>query len=82
MCKTAYSMFCVKMHTYRAPVCSMVCFIRYGFLQYCVGGGGHFPEAAHQCGDFTSFDWDGYGSNNGWSASKDMTESALLLFYR
>ncbi|KAJ8286309.1 hypothetical protein GJAV_G00036970 [Gymnothorax javanicus] len=49
---------------------------------YCIGGGGYFPEAASsQCGDF-SFDHDGYGTNTGWSASLDMTESAVLLFYR
>ncbi|XP_067296886.1 intelectin-like isoform X1 [Pseudorasbora parva] len=50
---------------------------------FCIGGGGHFPEAApRQCGDFTSFDWDGYGTNAGWSASKEITEAAVLLFYR
>nr|XP_029543690.1 intelectin-like [Oncorhynchus nerka] len=50
---------------------------------YCIGGGGHFPEAApKQCGDFTSFAWNGYGTHNGWSASKDMLEAAVLLFYR
>ncbi|XP_067235432.1 intelectin-like [Chanodichthys erythropterus] len=50
---------------------------------FCVGGGGHFPEAVpRQCGDFPSFDWDGYGTNTGWSASKEITEAAVLLFYR
>ncbi|XP_042583654.1 intelectin-like [Cyprinus carpio] len=50
---------------------------------FCIGGGGHFPEAApRQCGDFTSFDWDGYGTNTGWSASREITEAAVLLFYR
>ncbi|XP_061118052.1 intelectin-like [Conger conger] len=50
---------------------------------YCVGGGGNFPEGAPlQCGDFAAFGWSGYGTNQGWSASLDMTESALLLFYR
>ncbi|KAL7856231.1 hypothetical protein AOLI_G00198350 [Acnodon oligacanthus] len=49
----------------------------------CVGGGGHFPEAApRQCGDFTGLDWDGYGSHIGWSASKQLTEAAILIFYR
>uniref|UniRef100_A0A4W5PMB6 Fibrinogen C-terminal domain-containing protein n=1 Tax=Hucho hucho TaxID=62062 RepID=A0A4W5PMB6_9TELE len=49
---------------------------------YCIGGGGHFPEAApKQCGDFTSFAWNGYGTHKGWSASKDMLEAAVLLFY-
>ena len=52
-------------------------------LQYCIGGGGHFPEAVpRQCGDFASFDWDGYGTNVGWSASRELTEAAVLLFYR
>ncbi|XP_067277159.1 intelectin-like [Pseudorasbora parva] len=50
---------------------------------FCIGGGGHFPEAApRQCGDFAGFDWDGYGTNAGWSASKEITEAAVLLFYR
>ncbi|NP_001187175.1 intelectin 1 precursor [Ictalurus punctatus] len=49
----------------------------------CIGGGGHFPEASpRQCGDFASFDWDGYGTNAGWSASKQVTGAAVLLFYR
>ncbi|KAF4111172.1 hypothetical protein G5714_008203 [Onychostoma macrolepis] len=50
---------------------------------FCIGGGGHFPEGApRQCGDFASFDWDGYGTNAGWSASREITEAAVLLFYR
>ncbi|KAK1792443.1 hypothetical protein P4O66_012392 [Electrophorus voltai] len=50
---------------------------------YCIGGGGFFPEGApRQCGDFTAFDWDGYGTNTGWSASRKITEAAVLLFYR
>lgn len=49
---------------------------------FCIGGGGHFPESARQCGDFTSFDWNGYGTNTEWSASKEITEAAVLLFYR
>ncbi|XP_029600818.1 intelectin [Salmo trutta] len=50
---------------------------------YCIGGGGHFPEAdPRQCGDFSSFDWDGYGTNTGFSSSKEITEAAVLLFYR
>ena len=53
------------------------------FLQFCIGGGGHFPEGVpRQCGDFTAFDWDGYGTNTEWSASKEITEAAVLLFYR
>ncbi|XP_036439554.1 intelectin-like [Colossoma macropomum] len=50
---------------------------------YCIGGGGHFPEGApRQCGDFPAFDWDGYGTNRDWSASREITEAAVLLFYR
>uniref|UniRef100_A0AAY4DJE9 Fibrinogen C-terminal domain-containing protein n=2 Tax=Denticeps clupeoides TaxID=299321 RepID=A0AAY4DJE9_9TELE len=50
---------------------------------FCIGGGGHFPEAApRQCGDFAGFDWDGYGTLLGWSASKEVTEAAVLIFYR
>ncbi|XP_051538438.1 intelectin-like [Myxocyprinus asiaticus] len=50
---------------------------------YCIGGGGHFPEGTpKQCGDFPSFDWNGYGTNAGWSASKEVTEAAVLIFYR
>ena len=53
------------------------------FWQYCIGGGGHFPEGApRQCGDFTSFDWDGYGTNMLASASREITEAAVMIFYR
>ncbi|XP_029437099.1 intelectin-1 [Rhinatrema bivittatum] len=50
---------------------------------HCIGGGGFFPEASpKQCGDFASFDWDGYGIGAGWSSSKAITEAAVMLFYR
>ncbi|XP_063285820.1 intelectin-1-like isoform X1 [Pelobates fuscus] len=50
---------------------------------YCIGGGGYFPEASpRQCGDFTALDWGGYGTHTGWSASKKLVESAVLLYYR
>ncbi|XP_043915210.1 intelectin-1a-like [Protopterus annectens] len=50
---------------------------------HCIGGGGHFPEASpKQCGDFASFDWDGYGTARGWSSSKDITESSVLILYK
>ncbi|XP_063172793.1 intelectin-1-like [Candoia aspera] len=50
---------------------------------HCIGGGGYFAEASpHQCGDFTSFDWDGYGTHRGWSVSKAMVDSTVLIFYR
>ncbi|KAL1023973.1 hypothetical protein UPYG_G00049740 [Umbra pygmaea] len=49
---------------------------------YCIGGGGYFPEASpRQCGDFVSFDTDGYGTTARASASKEITEAAVLLFY-
>ncbi|XP_067847069.1 intelectin-1a-like [Heptranchias perlo] len=45
----------------------------------CIGGGGYFPEGSpRQCGDFTAFDWDGYGKG----ASKEIIEAAVLIFYR
>ncbi|XP_068448010.1 intelectin-like [Clinocottus analis] len=44
---------------------------------YCIGGGGYFPEGhPKQCGDFPSFDW------LTRIASKEVTEAAVLLFYR
>uniref|UniRef100_A0A674D561 Intelectin 1 n=1 Tax=Salmo trutta TaxID=8032 RepID=A0A674D561_SALTR len=50
---------------------------------YCIGGGGFFPEGNPlQCGDFTGFAWSGYGTHIGFSVSKQMLESAVLLFYR
>ncbi|XP_039215893.1 intelectin-like protein [Crotalus tigris] len=50
---------------------------------HCIGGGGFFPEAnPRQCGDFTGFDWDGYGVHRGWSTSKTMVDAAVLIFYR
>ncbi|XP_062374140.1 intelectin-like [Sardina pilchardus] len=50
---------------------------------YCIGGGGFFPEGNPlQCGDFTAFAWSGYGTNAGWSSSREMLESSVLLFYR
>ncbi|XP_066551758.1 intelectin isoform X2 [Amia ocellicauda] len=49
----------------------------------CIGGGGYFEEGSGiQCGDFTAFAWNGYGTHTGWSVSKEMLESAVLLFYR
>ncbi|XP_063819776.1 intelectin-1-like [Pseudophryne corroboree] len=50
---------------------------------HCIGGGGYIPEGfPRQCGDFAAFDWDGYGTHAGYSASKEITEAAVLLFYR
>ncbi|XP_040218053.1 intelectin-1-like isoform X2 [Rana temporaria] len=50
---------------------------------HCIGGAGYMPEGApRQCGDFASFDWDGYGTHKGWSSTKEITEAAVLLFYR
>ncbi|XP_067312856.1 LOW QUALITY PROTEIN: intelectin 3 [Pseudorasbora parva] len=44
---------------------------------YCIGGGGFFPQR-DQCGDFTALDL----SDTKREASKLLTESAVLLFYR
>ncbi|KAM4662445.1 intelectin-1-like [Discoglossus pictus] len=50
---------------------------------HCIGGGGYIPEGyPRQCGDFAAFDWDGYGTGKGWSSSKEITEAAVLLYYR
>ncbi|XP_069402384.1 intelectin-2 [Ovis canadensis] len=50
---------------------------------HCIGGGGFFPERnPSQCGDFSAFDWDGYGTHRGSSSSREITEAAVLLFYR
>uniref|UniRef100_A0A3Q1JAC4 Fibrinogen C-terminal domain-containing protein n=1 Tax=Anabas testudineus TaxID=64144 RepID=A0A3Q1JAC4_ANATE len=49
---------------------------------YCIGGGGFFPENNIQCGDFTAFDWNGVGTGQEWSASREITEATVLLFYR
>ncbi|XP_004613968.1 intelectin-1a-like [Sorex araneus] len=49
----------------------------------CIGGGGYFPEGnPRQCGDFSAFDWNGYGTHSGGSSSRNITEAAVLLFYR
>uniref|UniRef100_A0A3Q1EN12 Uncharacterized protein n=1 Tax=Acanthochromis polyacanthus TaxID=80966 RepID=A0A3Q1EN12_9TELE len=47
---------------------------------YCIGGGGYFYP--NQCGDFAGFDWDRVAGTSGWSTSKELRESAVLLFYR
>uniref|UniRef100_A0A4X2JRI5 Fibrinogen C-terminal domain-containing protein n=1 Tax=Vombatus ursinus TaxID=29139 RepID=A0A4X2JRI5_VOMUR len=50
---------------------------------HCIGGGGFFPEGApRQCGDFSAFDWNGYGTHNANSNSRAITEAAVLLFYK
>ncbi|XP_072494687.1 intelectin-1-like isoform X1 [Notamacropus eugenii] len=50
---------------------------------HCIGGGGFFPEAnPRQCGDFSAFDWSGYGTHIGGSSSREITEAAVLLFYK
>ena len=49
----------------------------------CLGSSGWAPEGApKQCGDFAGWDWDGYGTGAGWSATKAMTEAAVLFFVR
>ena len=49
----------------------------------CIGGGGWFPEGSpKQCGDFSGWDWDGYGTGKSWSASKALTEATVMIFYR
>ena len=86
----------VKAHSKRAAITgdltiksSLVCLTANPLLplfpspQHCIGGGGFFPEGSPvQCGDFSSFDWDGYGAHRGYSSSRQITEAAVLLFYR
>ena len=49
----------------------------------CIGGGGFWPEGdPKQCGDFSGWDWDGYGAATEWSATKAMTDAAVFIFYR
>ncbi|XP_036722190.1 LOW QUALITY PROTEIN: intelectin-2 [Balaenoptera musculus] len=49
---------------------------------HCIGREGFFPEAnPMQCGDFSSFDWNGYGAHSGYSCSRETTEAVVLLFY-
>nr|XP_006990665.2 intelectin-1a-like [Peromyscus maniculatus bairdii] len=50
---------------------------------HCIGGGGYFPEGNPvQCGDFSAYDWSGYGTHIESSNSLEITEAAVLLFYR
>ncbi|XP_036379170.1 intelectin-like [Megalops cyprinoides] len=49
---------------------------------YCIGGGGYFAESSYQCGDFTAFAWNGYGTHAQWSVARELIESAVLIFYR
>ncbi|XP_043818542.1 LOW QUALITY PROTEIN: intelectin-1-like [Dromiciops gliroides] len=50
---------------------------------HCIGGGGFFPEGApRQCGDFSAYDWGGYGTHGDTSNSREITEATVLLFYR
>uniref|UniRef100_A0A8D2BAF9 Uncharacterized protein n=1 Tax=Sciurus vulgaris TaxID=55149 RepID=A0A8D2BAF9_SCIVU len=54
-----------------------------GCTTHCIGGGGFFPEESpKQCGDFSSFYWNGYGAHIDSSSSREITEAAVLLFYR
>ncbi|KAI8509222.1 response to nematode [Branchiostoma belcheri] len=49
----------------------------------CIGGAAYWPEQApRQCGDFSSKDWDGYGTHTDRSSSRLELESAVLFFYR
>ncbi|XP_007533377.2 intelectin-2-like [Erinaceus europaeus] len=49
---------------------------------HCIGGG-YFPQASpKQCGDFSSWDWSGYGTHTLVSNSLAITEATVLLFYR
>ncbi|KAM5141492.1 intelectin-1-like [Mantella aurantiaca] len=72
-------------NTERAPLalCPGVKVTGCNVEHHCIGGSGYIPEGSpRQCGDFAAFDWDGYGLHSGWSTTKEITEAAVLLFYR
>ncbi|XP_053546115.1 intelectin-1b-like [Bombina bombina] len=48
---------------------------------HCVGGSGFSPDPT-KCGDFPGHDSGGSGKPRAWSNSKEITEAAVLLFYR
>ncbi|XP_076814314.1 intelectin-1a-like isoform X2 [Clavelina lepadiformis] len=48
---------------------------------YCVGSAGHH-HSKEFCGDFAALDADGYGTGQGNSADKQLTESVYMIFYR
>ncbi|XP_066428543.1 intelectin-2-like [Eleutherodactylus coqui] len=49
---------------------------------FCIGGGGYFPEQdPRQCGHFAAWHYDGYGTHEGSSTSKEITEAAVLIFH-
>ncbi|XP_039252850.2 intelectin-1a-like [Styela clava] len=48
----------------------------------CIGGTSNHAESHRHCGDFASMDWDGYGAARGWSTTRQMVESVVMIFYR
>ncbi|XP_032832600.1 intelectin-1a-like [Petromyzon marinus] len=72
-------------NTERAPfaICSGVMALKCNTEHYCIGGAGYVPQQSpRQCGDFSAFDWDGYGTQISWSASKQLLEASVLIYYR
>uniref|UniRef100_A0A8C4T6G7 Intelectin-2-like n=2 Tax=Erpetoichthys calabaricus TaxID=27687 RepID=A0A8C4T6G7_ERPCA len=64
-------------------ICSGVKMIGCNSEHVCFGGTGFFPEGSpKQCGEIAGWDWSGYGTHDRWSATKTITESTVLLFYR
>ncbi|XP_043914876.1 intelectin-1a-like [Protopterus annectens] len=64
-------------------MCSGIKVTKCNSEHHCIGGGGFFPEGnPKQCGDFTGFTWNGYGTGRDWSVTKNMLESAAMIFYR
>ncbi|XP_074077024.1 LOW QUALITY PROTEIN: intelectin-1 [Macrotis lagotis] len=50
---------------------------------HCIDGGGFFLEGApRQCGDFSAFDWNGYGTHIHFGISGEIIEVPVLLFYK
>lgn len=49
---------------------------------FCLGGAGHWPESASQCGDYAGWAWDSTTTRAGWASDPSMREAATLIFYR
>ncbi|KAL1769997.1 intelectin-1 precursor [Sigmodon hispidus] len=46
---------------------------------HCIGGGGYVPEGNPvQCGNFSAFDWNRYGTHTGLRSSEEITEGSVI----
>jgi len=65
-------------------MCHVVC-DSCNYEHACIGGGGYFPgHSGRLCNDFSGWAWDGDNNQfgNGWSSSKRMIESTIMLYYK